>query len=95
MEFEKIMPETDWQRNYKSVSEIEDEKLTIQQIVLQQAKNNRIKVQSVSLPLRMTAPSSFNTDINDWFNALPVPYDYPLQAIPASYLLGLDNQRIF
>jgi hypothetical protein len=69
--------------------------LTVQQVKLEQAKNNCVKVQSVCLPKRITDPDSKHGDINDWFASLPIPREYPMDVIPPSYILELSNNRIF
>ena len=69
--------------------------LSIEEIKLQQAKNNGIKVQSVSLPKRITDPNSNHKDLNDWFASMPIPREYPMDVIPPAYILELGNGRLF
>lgn len=67
--------------------------LTIEEEYLMEARTNSIKVSSVCLPKRIKEPN--NLDINDWFNSLPIPHDYPMDIILPSYVLELSNNTIF
>lgn len=48
--------------------------LSIEEIKIQQAKNNRIKVQSVYLPERVKDPKK-DKGLGYWFNSMPTPVE--------------------